>query len=609
MLQNEAEIPHAGPGAQEPTVCAAFQATAREHADRVALRAFGSDVALTWAQYARRVESLTAGLAALGLEHQETLALQLSNRPEFHTVDMAALHLGAIPFSVYNTSSPQQICQRLQNSGARIAVTEHAFLEVMREAAEQYGGLEHLVVVDGPAEGALSLEGVIERGEEAFDFGARWRSVAPQDIVTLIYTSGTTGPPKAAQLTHHAVMATLRSLDQVLPLPKKAMVSLLPMAHIAERMWTHYMPLAYGAMSHCCADRTQAVACMRETRPDAPFQVPRFWEKSRSVLLANIDGLEDQERRAALKDAIDTGLLRIRAEQAGEPVAPEVVEAHERAKPMLKSVCLEPLGLDHVEAAFVGGAPCPRGVVEFFRALGLPIFEAYGLTETCGFAGIFPRRGESRIGTVGRPVPGVELRLADDNEILLRSDMNMVGYRNQPAQTREAIDEDGWLHTGDIGEVDAEGYVKIVDRKKDLIINAYGKNMSPVVIEEAIREESTLIGPTVAVGDGRPYNVALVTLDPEAAAGFAARRGLDPSAPALAVDERVLAEVHGAIERGNQRLSRTEQIRAFKVLQTEWQPDSEELTPTMKLKRKAIAQKYAAEIEALYRKPADQDAA
>jgi long-chain acyl-CoA synthetase len=582
------------------TVCAAFQGTAARRASDVAIRTMDDAVGLTWREYADRVAALAGGLAGLGLGRGDTLAIQLTNRPEFHPVDMAAVHLGAIGFSVYNTSSPEQICERLRNSGSRIFVTERAFLPGVRAAAELYGALEHIVVVDGTPEDGLSLDDVEQAAPPDFDFEAAWRAVSPDDVLTLIFTSGTTGPPKAAQLSHHNVMTLLRSLDQVVPLPRRSVISFMPMAHIAERLWSQYMPVAYGPTSTCCPDRTQVFAGLRQVRPDHVWLLPRMWQKLKEVMEGQIAALDD-ERRTAVLAAIELGRRRVAAEQDGEALPAELEAEAERAGALLREELVVPFGLDQAVATGIGGAPCSRSLVEFFNAIGVPLFEGYGLTEATGFGAIFNNPKKFRIGTIGRPLPGVEVRREEDGELLLRSEMNMVGYRNQPEETRAAIDEDGWLHTGDVVEIDADGYVRIVDRKKDLIINAYGKNMSPVQIEEAVKQESPVLGQVVAIGDGRPYNVALVTLEPVAAAALARDHGIEEAAPdRLAREPALLDHVSQAIDRANERLSRVEQIRRFAVLPADWAPDSEELTPTMKLKRKPIAEKYAADIEALY---------
>jgi long-subunit acyl-CoA synthetase (AMP-forming) len=593
------EILTATAALEAATLCEAFQATAELHPTDVALRTQGDSFTLTWSEYRTRVKALAEGLAGLGLQRHQALAIQLTSRPEFHLFDMAGLHLGSTGFSIYNTSSAAQIAERLNQADARIMITEQAFLGQVREAVASYGRLDHLIVIDGTdlADGELSLVDVEAARPETFDFEATWQAVAPEDIATLIFTSGTTGPPKAVQLSHYNVMTVLRSIDQVVPLPHENVVSFMPMAHIAERMWSHYMPLIYGATSTCCPDRNQVFACVREVRPDHLWLVPRMWQKLKEFIEGQIAGMEP-ERRAAIEKALEVGYRRVAAEQAGESLPAPEAAAAEQALALLRETFVVPLGLDGGRGIGVGGAPSPRSLSEFFHALGVPIFEGYGLTECTGFGAIFSSPEDSRIGSVGKPLPGVECKLADDGELLLRSEMNMVGYRNDPEATAEAIDEEGWLHTGDIASIDADGFVSIVDRKKDLIINAYGKNMSPVTIEEAIKDRTNLISQVVAIGDGRPYNVALVTLEPQAAAAFAADRGLDGVADSA--HPEIISTIEQAIDEANQDLARVEQIQKFTVLERDWQPDSDELTPTMKLRRRKIADKYEPDIESLY---------
>jgi long-chain acyl-CoA synthetase len=279
----------------------------------------------------------------------------------------------------------------------------------------------------------------------------------------------------------------------------------------------------------------------------------------------------------------------VRAEQAGEPVGEELVAEHAKADELVLSKIRARLGLDAVESVNVGAAPTPREVIEFFHAIGIPVAELWGMSETTGYGACNPPE-RIKIGTVGPPAPGAEIRLADDGEVLIRGPFVMTGYRNQPDRTREALDEDGWLHTGDIGELDEDGYLKLVDRKKELIISAGGKNMSPANIEAKLKASSPVIGQAIAVGDGRPYNVALITLDPDVAPAFEQQKGR----------EALEAEVERGVQAANEQLARVEQIKRFKLLDEEWQPGGDELTPTMKLKRKPIHEKYANEIEELY---------
>jgi long-chain acyl-CoA synthetase len=548
------------------TMCQAFQATAAERPDAVALRTPGDGVSVTWGEYARRVPRVAAGLARLGVERGDTVALMLTNRPEFNIADTGAMHVGATAFSVYNTSAPEQVEYLFGNAGNRVAITERAFLGVVRAAQQRSPALEHIVLVDGTDEGTIPLERLEEMGESSFDFEAAWRAVEPDDVLTLIYTSGTTGPPKGVQLTHRNLMAEIRAVADRLPTaPGGRITSFLPSAHIADRWSAHYQSsMVFGFELTCIADPRAVVQHLPEVRPTAWGSVPRIWEKLKAALEAQ--GVTDP---AALP------------------------EEH-------KAALREKLGLDQVSWLVVGAAPTPVEVLEYFAGLGLPICELWGMSETSSCATINPP-DRIKVGTCGPALQGVELQLADDGELLVRGEIVMKGYRNDPVKTAEALDDDGWLHTGDVAEFDDDGYVKIVDRKKELIINAAGKNMSPVNIESRLKTCHPLIGSAVAIGDRRPYNVALLVLDPDACGAFAQEHGIEDGSPAaLARDERVQAAIAAAIEDANSHLSRVEQVKRWCLLETEWQPGGEELTPTMKLKRRPIERKYAAEIEALY---------
>jgi long-chain acyl-CoA synthetase len=548
------------------TLCEAFQTTAAERGDAPALRAGADGDPILWPQLAERVRAVAGGLAALGVGRGDSLGLMLVNRPEFNIVDAAALHLGATPFSVYNTSAPEQVEYLFANAGNRVVVTEPGFLDVIRAARDRGAAVDTIVLVGGDEPGTTSLAALEEMAEPGFDFEATWRAVEPGDVATLIYTSGTTGPPKGVELTHANLMAEVRAvLDRLPTTPGGVGTSYLPAAHIADRWSSHYQGLiCLGTEIVCIADPRTIALHLPAVRPTNWGSVPRVWEKIKAALEAQ--GVTDP---AAL---------------------PEEARAAIREK----------LGLDRAEHLIGGAAPVPVEVLEFFRDLGLPICELWGMSETSCCATINPPDA-IRIGTVGPALTGVELRLADDGELLVRGDLVMKGYRNDPERTAEAIDSDGWLHTGDVAEIDDDGYVKIVDRKKELIINAAGKNMSPANIEARLKTSHPLIGQAVAIGDRRPYNVALIVLDPDVCAAFAQEHGIaDPSAAALAADERVQEAVAAAVDEANSHLSRVEQIKRFAILRTDWEPGGDELTPTMKLKRRPIAAKYAEEIEALY---------
>jgi long-chain acyl-CoA synthetase len=563
-------------GLDAATVAEAFQLTARAHPERCALRLKDDEFSISWAEYADKVRRTAAGLAGLGLGRGDAMGIMLTNRPEFHWFDAAALHLGAIPFSIYNTYAPEQIDYQLEDAGARIAVTEKAFADRIR-------GVEHVIVVDDGGE-------VESHAPEDFDFEAAWRAVEPDDILTLIYTSGTTGPPKGVQLTHANLTAGINGFDQVIAFPDDGrVVSWLPMAHIAERACSHYLPMFLGFTTTCCPDPRQVVAYLPEVKPTWFFAVPRIWEKLKAAIEAGVAAEQDEAKKRATEWALGVGLKKVRAEQAGEEVPEELAQEHAKADELVLSKVRARLGLDQVESVNVGAAPTPREVIEFFHAIGVPLAELWGMSETTGYGACNPPE-KIKIGTVGPPAPGAEIRLADDGEVLIRGPFVTPGYRNQPEKTREAIDDEGWLHTGDVGEFDADSYLKIVDRKKELIINAAGKNMSPANIEAKVKASSPLIGQVVAIGDGKPYNVALITLDPDAGPGFIEQNGR----------EAVQAEVQRGVDAANEQLARVEQIKKFTILDEEWQPGGDELTPTMKLKRKPIHEKYAEEIDALY---------
>jgi long-subunit acyl-CoA synthetase (AMP-forming) len=589
-------------GLEASTLCEAFQLTAAAHPDRVALRLKGGELELTWGEYADKVRKLAAGFAALGLGREQTLGVMLTNRPEFHFADTAAMHLGATPFSVYNTYSAEQIEYLVGDAACPIIVTEQAFLDRLLEVKEAADSVQHVVVVDGEApEGVLTLDEVMERGEEGFDFDASWRAVNPEDILTLIYTSGTTGPPKGVQLTHDNLIQAVRSFDQIIAFPNDGrVVSYLPMAHIAERNCSHYLPLMLGFTVTCCPNPREVIGYLPEVRPTWFFAVPRIWEKLKAAMEAGIEAEQDAERKQATQWALDVGLRKVRAEQAGEEVSEELEAEYAKADEQVLSKIRSMLGLDELESLNVGAAPTPREVIEFFHALGLPLAELWGMSETTG-AGACNPPDKVKIGTVGTPAPGIEIKLAEDGEVLIRGPVVMPGYRNAPEKTAEAIDSEGFLHTGDIGEFDDDGYLKLIDRKKELIINAGGKNMSPANIEAKVKAAHPLIGQAIAIGDGKPYNVALITLDPDVAPAFAGQQGIeDTSFENLATQQAVLDEVQKGVDAANESLARVEQIKKFRLLPLDWEPGGDELTPTMKLKRKPIAEKYAAEIEELY---------
>ncbi|HVE68278.1 MAG TPA: AMP-dependent synthetase/ligase [Solirubrobacteraceae bacterium] len=577
------------------TMAEAFRDTVQRVPDRVAVRTRDDSTSLTWSQLRDRVDALAGGLADLGVSRGDTVALMFPNCPEFHIADLAVMTLGATPFSIYPTYTPDQIQYVVSDAGARVAIVDEQFRDVFEKAREDLPDLEHLIVgKDGMGE--------VEARGEGFDADSHWRAVEPDDVLTLIYTSGTTGPPKGVELTHDNLLAAVGSIEDIIEFPDESrVISWLPSAHVAERNAHHYIPVTYGMTITTCDNPRDILQYLPDVRPTWFFAVPRIWEKLKAGLETMLAGQPD-EQREPMEQALAAAREKVRLEQTGEPVPEELAQKVAQADEQMFAGLRKMLGLDAAVAVNVGAAPTPPEVLEFFHAIGIELAELWGMSETCG-AGTCNRPGEIKLGTVGPPAPGIEIKLAEDGEVLIRGGVVMKGYRNQPDKTSETIDDDGWLHTGDIGEIDEDGFLRIVDRKKELIINAAGKNMSPANIEAAVKSSSPLIGQAAAIGDGRPYNTALIVLDADYAPAWAAKQGIeDASLESLAGDERVVAAVQEGVDAANEKLARVEQIKKFTVVPGDWAPGGDELTPTMKLKRKPIAEKYADEIEAMYSK-------
>ena len=523
------------------TVVEAFVSRVRDLGDAVAIRDQHLDPALTWREYGAMAHRAAAGLRAAGVVPGDTVGLLLSNRPEFHVADVAALLAGATPFSLYQTCAPEQLAEILRNANCRVVITEAGLARALDAALDLDGvPVQHVVTVGTESWGRLLSD--TDTGLLAAS-GTSRTLPCPTDAATVIYTSGTTGAPKGVVLTHQSIMSTTTALAQRLGMRRDNWsVSYLPMAHIAERISTHYSHILVGSTVVCCPDQARLIPVLKDVQPEIFFAPPRIWEK--------LQALTAGERAAG------TDHVHIR----------------------------RGIGLARSEVALTGAAPCPPGVIEYFHGIGVPLREIYGMSETSGVISL----GEvDDIGSVGKPFPGTEVRIADDGELLVRGPSVMVGYRARPDATAAALDGAGWLHTGDVGQIDGDGRIRIVDRKKDLIINSSGKNMSPANIEARLRESGHLIDHACVIGDGRPYNVALIVVDPVAAETFP---GLDELTVALWAD----------IDRANQRLARVEQVKRFTVLPGPWHPGSDELTPTMKLRRAKIMEKYAGQIEELY---------
>jgi long-chain acyl-CoA synthetase len=563
------------------TVPSLFRDMVAGRPDAVAVRwrPPGSDTAtasLTWAQYADQACRVAAGLEALGLGPGQRVVLMMRNRPEFYPADMGALLAGATPISIYNSSSPEQIEYLASHSEATVAIVgDLGMLERFLKVRSELPDLQRLVLMDDP-DGLASGDVVPFAdllGAAPVDLDEAAGRVRPEDLATLIYTSGTTGPPKGVMLSHYNLCWVLESMNRATgeAVTGWRQVSYLPMAHIAERWLTHYLHIGEGTEVTTCPEPTELASYLREVRPEHFLGVPRVWEKLYSGIMAAVSA--DPEKKAGFERALEAG--------------DGAVLGNIRAM----------VGLDQMRIAITGAAPIPRPVLDFFLALGVPLSEVYGMSEATGPT-TWDR--EIRPGTVGRAIPGQEMKLLDDGEVCFRGGNVFSGYLKDPDRTADALDEDGWLHTGDVGEVDEDGYLKIVDRKKELIITAGGKNISPANLEAAIKSYP-LIGQACAIGDGRAYMTALIVLDPDVTPAWARSRGIEFSSVAdLATNPDVRAEVERCVEEANGRFSQVERIKKIAILPTEWPPDSDELTPTMKLKRRGVLAKYADEIEALY---------
>ena len=577
------------------TITTRFLELVREHADRVALRERqpdGSWVEHTWADYAARVRGAAAYLQQLGVGPGDRVVLMMRNVPDFHFIDIAVLFCGGTAISIYNSSSPEQIAYLVGHCSAKVALVEDdGFHERFLKVAEELPALEHVV--------NLASDGVLD---ELYDGGAidlddAARACTPDDLATVIYTSGTTGPPKGVMISHYNVLFTAEGyldLLQVDPVGFRA-ISYLPMAHIAERMSSHYLGVLGGLEVSTCPEPGQIATWAREVRPQTMFGVPRVWEKIHAGMQAALAANPDQQ--AKFDEAVEAAKPIAEARTLGT-----ATDEQERTWEFLDEVAFRParelLGLDQLKFAVTGAAPIPPELISWYRAIGVPMSEIYGMSESTGPITWEPYRVKA--GTVGVAFPGCDVFLADDGEVCCRGGNVFVGYLDAPDKTAEALDPDGTLHTGDIGQIDDEGYLRIVDRKKELIITAGGKNISPANLEAALKMVP-LVGQACAIGDKRPFVSALVVLDPETAPAWAKQHGITFSTVAdLADDDRVREEIDRGVAELMASFNNAERVKKVTILADEWLPDSDELTPTSKLKRRGIHAKYSAEIEAMY---------
>jgi long-chain acyl-CoA synthetase len=548
---------------------------------------------LTYRQVHDLVRDASLGLAAAGLRPGEFAVVWSRNRSEATIADYAVMHARSVPVFIYPTIAPEQAADLIAHCEATVLIVEREFLPVLDSIRARLPEPRALVILgddlpaDAPVPGAiaggetqvLSWQALLDLGRAAADrdpeaFDRSWRQVAPDSLATLVYTSGTTGRPKGVMITHRNVRYAQAAAQLVMPLGEQTaddgiatLVSYLPMAHVTGRSVDHWAPMGHPVTLAYCPDQLRLFEIAAQVHPTALIGIPRVWEKLHAALRGVLPDVTPEAVRA-LPDAVRRGVLTR-------------------------------IGLDRARLATTGAAPIDPDIVAFFRALGVPLTEGWGMSELSN-AATLTAPDRARIGAVGTPYPGVEVRIADDGEVLVRGPLVMGGYYKDPELTLATIDPDGWLHTGDIGELDAGGFLKIIDRKKELIITSGGKNISPALVEYELQRHP-LIGQACAIGDRRNYVTALLVLDPETTPAWARAKGIQFGSLAdLAADPDVLAEVERGVEEANSHLARPERVRRFTLLPAEWTAQSGELTPSMKRRRAVIVDRYAKEIAELY---------
>ena len=516
--------------------------------------------------------------------------------------------------SIYNTLSPEQVAFVAGHAEPTVAFLENSdHLARWARALDECASVRKVVVLDADALPERNCPrarfvswadfvaaGAAYRSSNADEVDARAAALQPDDPATILYTSGTTGNPKGVVLTHHNVLYEAISTLEAAGLEGvQTAVSYLPLAHIAERVLGLYGPQVQGSHMYAIGDPADLLAALGEVHPTSFFGVPRVWEKIKTGISAKLAADPNPDNVKLVQDSMAAGLAWVEAQGVGGTMTPEIEEAYRQADEAILGFLKLLLGLDQVEWAGSAAAPMPLEVAKFMAGLGITVFDVYGMTETCG-AITANGPGGFKLGTVGRATPGMEVRLGEDGEVLVRGPVNTPGYYRQEDATRTLIDEDGWVHTGDIGTLDDDGFFAIVDRKKELIITSAGKNIAPSNIENFLKE-SPIVGHAMAVGDGKPYVVAVLTLDGEIAPLIAQKMGVEFTDLAdLAQKPEILAMAKAAVDAANERLSRPEQVKAFELLPTEWTAESEELTPTLKLKRRVVNTKYSDVLDRLY---------
>ncbi|MFI7115190.1 AMP-dependent synthetase/ligase [Amycolatopsis sp. NPDC049868] len=565
---------------------------------------------LTWAEFRTAIAEVSRGLAGLGLGVRDRMLIMAPSSPEHLIADLAAAHLGAIPCTAYATLSPEQIGFVARHSAAGVVVLAGADeLGRWSQVLDDLPALRHVVVLDASVtpqddKRFLSFADLRAAGAEAHAadpaaFETAWSAITPDDPLSMIYTSGTTGDPKGVVLSHRNAIYQAVAVQKLHDSPMHATnIAYLPLAHIAERELSIYMPIVWAGHVHTVGDPTGVVGALGQVHPKSFFGVPRVWEKMVAGL-KNLLGSLPEEKRNGLIGANELLQQGYKLRSDGEEVPPELAEKIAQTDAAALAPVRAMLGLDQIEVASSGAAALPVEILYFIAGLGVEIQEVWGLSETTG-AVTSNTPSAFKAGSVGRPLEGIEVKVAEDGELLVRGAIVFLGYLQADGTIKPDVDADGWLATGDIGTIDERGFVTITDRKKELIITSSGKNIAPTKIEGLLKEHP-LIGQAVAIGEKRPYVTALIVIDDEIAPGWATANGIQPAeGESLADNAEVRAEIEKAVEAANARLARIEQIKRYHVIPKAWTPESGEVTPTLKLKRRVINDRYAPTIADLY---------
>ncbi len=555
---------------------------------------------VTYAELGERSRELALALIALGIEGGDVVSILCSTSAQWTLCELGAVCAGAVVAPIYHTNSPEECRHVLADSEARLVFCEDAEqVAKIVQVRDELPKLEHVIVIDGEAAGAHPLGTLRSRAEEVDPriVDERVHAVAPEDLATLVYTSGTTGPPKGCMLTHANFLAATAmyrgqlELDDVQPV----IYMFLPLAHVLARLAQVVVLDVGGTLAYWSGDSKKILDEVRATAPTHFVAVPRIYEKLHTGVLGALQS-GGPHARLLFSWALEVGRRARRAERAGRPLH-RVSRARLRVAERLALGKVQALFGERLQMALVGAAPIDRELLEFFDACGVTVLEGYGMTESCATATLNPANAP-RFGTVGKALPDSEVMVAEGGEILMRGPHVFRGYHHDRKATA-AVFADGWLCSGDLGELSSDGYLSVTGRKKDLIITSSGKNVTPVNLENALRE-TRWISEAVVYGDRKPYLVCMVTLDPDEAPKLAEQLGVSAEIAAMAQDERVREVIQGDIDAANARFARIEQIKRFAILDHDLAQAAGELTPTLKVKRAFVYERYADLFKGLY---------